>query len=224
MSHVYLGLSRNAFNHNLAPLEYSKLTSELAEKGLAVDPSSPWDYQFIAESSILEAKWKILNKQNPFSSLQKAKKSVDQTIHITGQSALTYDEEAEINYCQARWNFLNHQPVQSLIDEGLKEIEIGMQMNPSLPDLYHTRGRFHLLKATTLSDSQHLAEVKSAEEDFKHAILLNSNLEKEYTKRASRNSKNTLRSEATLVSYQKSTFVPSLNSIPPVYRRQTSIR
>ena len=183
MSHVYLGLSRNAFKHNSAPLDYTKLSSELAEKGLAIDPSSPWDYQFIVESSILEAKWKILNKQNPLSSLQKAKRSIDQIIHITGQSATTYDEEAEIDYCQAQWNILNHQQVQPLIDKGLKEVEIGMKMNSDSPELYHTRGRFHLLKADTLSDSpQRLAEVKIAQEDFKHAILLNSNLEKEYTK------------------------------------------
>ncbi len=182
MSHAYLGLSRNAFNRNLPPLEYLKLTNEFAEKALAVDPLSPWNYQIMAESSVLEAKWKILNKQNPLSALQKAKASVDQLIHIGGQSASTSAEEAEIDYWQARWDFLNRQQVQPLIDKGLKEIEIGMKMNPALPELYHTRGRFHLLKAGTLSDSpQRLAEVKIAQEDFKHAILLNSNLENGYT-------------------------------------------
>jgi hypothetical protein len=68
-----------------------------------------------------------------------------------------------------------------LIEKGLFEIEAGMKMNPGRPELYSLRAKFDLLKADALSDSQiKMNMAKMAQEDFKHAFLLNSNLKNEF--------------------------------------------
>jgi len=180
VSSLYLVRGQFALNHNLPPEDYLELANKFAEKSLSLDPSSPWDYENISKSALIEAEWKILNKQNPSSSLQKVKNSVNKIIHISGESAATHDQEAEVDYWEARWNVLSHEEVQPLVDKGLFEIEAGMKLNSGLPELYSLRGKFDLLKADLISDSQQrLALIKMAQEDFNRVFLLNSNLKNE---------------------------------------------
>jgi hypothetical protein len=148
-----------------------------------MDPSSPWDYEIIAKSSMVEAEWKILNKQNPSGTFDKARKSVEKWIQISGKSGSTYAEDAEIDYWQVRWNLLSHHEAQQLLEKGLAKIEEGMKMSSGLPELYALRGRFELIRANLTSDLQLSARTKKdAKEDFNHALDLNSNLKEEYTK------------------------------------------
>ncbi|HEY7160620.1 MAG TPA: tetratricopeptide repeat protein, partial [Acidobacteriota bacterium] len=92
VSSLYLLRGQFALNHNLSPEDYLDLANKFAEKSLSFDPSSPWDYENIVKSSILDAEWKLRNKQNPSSSLQKVKASISQITKITGESAATHDE------------------------------------------------------------------------------------------------------------------------------------